>query len=108
MTTMTPDLLRRILAYHHQKTATYIAGEPVRCPLCVAFKLNPPPAPVTKSDVPMRYHRCPMCGSNFKSIEKEQKPTAETSSAKRSDIIRPSKLPDSIAPKRKKRNIKDR
>lgn len=105
---MTPELLRRILAYHHQKTATYIAGEPVRCPLCVAFKLNPPSAPVTKSDAPTRYHRCPMCGSTFKSIEKEQRKLSESRSAKRSDIIQPSKIPDSIAPKRKKRNIKDR
>lgn len=105
---MTPDILRRVLAFHHGKTAEYRAGEPTLCPLCVAFNLKPLPAPVTKSDAPMRYHKCPMCGNTFKSIEKEQKPASENGSAKRSDIIRPSKIPDSLARKRKKRNIKDR
>lgn len=100
---MTPELLRMILSYHHSAVAEYIAGEPTFCPLCVAFKLNPPPAPISRTDAPMRYHKCLMCGNTFKSIERETVPRA-----KRSDIIAPSKSPEILAPKRKKRHIKGR
>lgn len=94
---MTPRLLRIIVALQKTRTAVYTPDEGAKCPVCEAFGLNPPKAPVTSSARPVRLHKCPQCGGTFKSVQH----TTE-------NICRPVETTDSIARKRKRRHIEDR
>jgi len=71
---MTLQKVKMLLAIARDKSAVYIRGEGATCPVCLFLRQPCRRVPCYKSDGMVRYHACPECGTNFKSIEERLDP----------------------------------
>jgi len=81
---MTIEKIQKIIALAQGKTMPWIKSEGATCPVCQFLGKSFFRVPSYKTDGDVRYHKCHICGCNFKSVENKEQ----------SEIILSSKVPE--------------
>lgn len=84
---MNVTIIAAFIVTNRDTCAEWINGEGACCPACLKYRGVRVRGHVTRTDGAVRYHQCPQCMGNFKSVER----------------ITPSKIPDITDKPKKKR-----